>query len=484
MKIIKICVLILIITIISQQVEAQIYVSTQGSDKNNGTPDHPFATPAAALRKAREIRRLHEFANNGIHIIVKGGRYQFDEPLFVRPEDSGTPASPTWIEAAPNEQPVFSGGIHISGWKLLKENINGLPKNAKGKIWVADVPLATGNIFNFRQLWVNDKKAIRAKSENGDTMSRILSWDHASQTCWIPKPNTADLSKITGMEMFIHQWWAIAILRIKSFEVQGDSVKLSFYQPESKIQSEHPWPAPWLSTKTGNSAFYLSNALQFLDEPGEWYLDQLNKKIYYWPRQGENMPSADVVAPSLETLIKIEGTADNMVSNFYFKGISFQHTGWLRPSQMGHVPLQAGMFLLDAYKLKIPGTADKRGLENQAWIGRPAAAVEIAFAHNTKFENCSFKHLASTGLDYKKGTHDDEIIGNLFKDIGGTAIQVGVFSDEAVETHLPYDPSDERITILFKDGSSRDISDVDNALIHHNLASPVKKFYICYANIS
>jgi uncharacterized protein len=53
-----------------------------------------------------------------------------------------------------------------------------------------------------------------------------------------------------------------------------------------------------------------------------------------------------------------------------------------------------------------------------------------------------------------------------------------VFTGETVNT--TYDPSDERIQILFKDGMVRDISAVDNALIHQTLSSPVKKFYICY----
>jgi HD superfamily phosphohydrolase len=52
-----------------------------------------------------------------------------------------------------------------------------------------------------------------------------------------------------------------------------------------------------------------------------------------------------------------------------------------------------------------------------------------------------------------------------------------VFTGETVNT--TYDPSDERINILFKDGRVRDISMVDNALIHQALSSPVKKFYIC-----
>jgi HD superfamily phosphohydrolase len=53
-----------------------------------------------------------------------------------------------------------------------------------------------------------------------------------------------------------------------------------------------------------------------------------------------------------------------------------------------------------------------------------------------------------------------------------------VFTGQAINT--TYDPSDERINILFKDGSVRDISQIDNALIHQQLAGPVKKYYICY----
>src|SRR5207244_11594997 len=106
--------------------------------------------------------------------------------------------------------------------------------------------------------------------------------------------------------MVIHQWWAIAILRIKSLQVQGDSAMLRFHQPESRIQSEHPWPAPWISAKTGNSAFYLTNAIQFLNQPGEWFLDVKNRKVYYWPPDNENMSTASVIAPSIEKLVKIE----------------------------------------------------------------------------------------------------------------------------------------------------------------------------------
>lgn len=55
-----------------------------------------------------------------------------------------------------------------------------------------------------------------------------------------------------------------------------------------------------------------------------------------------------------------------------------------------------------------------------------------------------------------------------------------VFTGQTANT--TYDPVDEKINILFRDGQVRDISHVDNALIQQTLASAVKKFYICYLN--
>ena len=429
--------------LIADMYAAEIWVSPTGSDANPGTKDKPLAHIDIALRKARELRRLSDPSiGKGITIFVKGGLYELEETIFIRPEDSGTTASPTLIQAVGNETPILSGGTRIKGWRKAL-NVAGLPVSAIGKVYEADAPFIGDEVLNFRQLWVNNNKAVRAKSTQGDLMERILSWNKKDETCWIPKPKY-DIRNAKGVEMLIHQWWAIAILRIKEVEVKGDSAKLSFYQPESRVQSEHPWPAPWISKETGNSAFFLSNAIQFLDEPGEWYLDRRAGKVYYWPKSNENIQSADVRVPVLETLVKMQGTIDRPVSNVFFKGISFQHASWLYPSKNGLVPHQAGMFMLDAYKLKIPGTPEKKSLENQAWVGRPAAAVEVSYSNNTSFENCRFEHTASTGLDYKEGTNNDKIVGNLFKDIGGTAILVGEFSDEGQEVHLPYNPADER----------------------------------------
>ncbi|UKM64330.1 right-handed parallel beta-helix repeat-containing protein [Flavobacteriaceae bacterium GSB9] len=417
-----------------------IWVSNSGDDTNSGEENSPLASVNMALRKVRNLRRLNNpKVQGGVKIILKEGNYQLEEPIFIRPEDAGTAESPTTIMAQTGTNPIISGGVEITDWKKAGA-INGL---RAGEVWVADAPRKAGAILDFRQLWVNGSKAVRAKSTSGDKMDRILSWDKKSETCWIPFKDKS-IKFEPGMEMFIQQWWAIANLRIKNMEVKGDSAKLYFHQPESRIQSEHPWPAPWISKKTGNSAFYLNNAKSLLNEPGEWYLDKENAKIYYYPKKGEKLRSLEVVAPILESLVEIKGTVDFPVSHVYFKGISFQYSNWLRPSQQGHVPIQAGMYLLDAYKLKNPGTPDKAGLENQAWIGRPRAAVEVNFANHLRFQDCKFQHLSSTGLDLNKGTNNNLVQGNLFKDIGGSAINVGVFSEEAFETHLPYNPKDVR----------------------------------------
>ena len=43
-----------------------------------------------------------------------------------------------------------------------------------------------------------------------------------------------------------------------------------------------------------------------------------------------------------------------------------------------------------------------------------------------------------------------------------------------------YNFENERIHILFKDGTVKDISEVNNALINENLKGTIKKYYICY----
>ncbi|MEI7422203.1 MAG: right-handed parallel beta-helix repeat-containing protein [Prolixibacteraceae bacterium] len=466
LKLVKNLVVLSLILLIACSVSAkEIWVSPSGSRENPGTKEKPLASIQMAQRLARELRRLNDPSiKGGIQIILKGGIYQLDEPLLFRPEDSGTSESPTTIIAAPGEEPIISGGVQVKNWKKLNGTVVGLPKAASGKIWVTDIPEVGGRKLEFRQLWVNGIKAQRASTLTDGKLNRILSVDKPNQIMWIPKPAFA-IKEIKQLELVIHQWWAIANLRVKNIRVMGDSAAVTFHQPESRIEFEHPWPAPFIDAKkdkNGNSAFWFTNAVELLNQPGEWYEDFTTGKLYYWPLENQEMTTAEVIAPNLESIVQLNGSPDFPVRNIHFSGINFQHTSWMRPSKAGHVPLQAGMYLLDAYKLMVPGTPDKKRLENQAWIGRQSAAVEASYANGLVFERCNFRHLSATGLDLIVGAGNDRVTGCSFTDIGGTAIQSGFFGTADFEAHLPYNPTDERDVCRYLTITNNLISDATN----------------------
>ena len=374
-------------------------------------------------------------------IYMEGGTYAFHEPVFIRPEDSGTKESPTIIRSVGDEKVILSGGISIKGWKK------------QGKVWVADVPAFNGRPLDFRQLWVNGKKAVRARDvEDFEKMNRICSVDEKNEILYVPAVSIRRLIDNKGnlkakyAEMVLHQMWCVANLRIRSVEVQGDSAAIRFHQPESRIQFEHPWPRPMVTTDGHNSAFYLTNARELQDVPGEWYHDIDARKVYYYPREGEKMQEAEVIVPAVETLVRVEGTLDRPVCHIRFEKITFSYTTWMRPSEKGHVPLQAGMYLTDGYRIDPKMQRDylNHPLDNQGWLGRPAAAVRVVAARQIDFERCRFEHLGSTGLDYEEAVQGGVVRGCLFRDIAGNGLLVGSFSPAAHETHLPYDPADRR----------------------------------------
>ena len=420
----------------------EIWISPKGSDFNDGTRQSPKATLTSALRQAREWRRTEDNRiQGGITIYMEGGTYAFHEPVFIRPEDSGTKESPTIIRSVGDEKVILSGGISINGWKK------------QGKVWVADVPAFNGRPLDFRQLWVNGKKAVRARDvEDFEKMNRICSVDEKNEILYVPAVSIRRLIDNKGnlkakyAEMVLHQMWCVANLRIRSVEVQGDSAAIRFHQPESRIQFEHLWPRPMVTTDGHNSAFYLTNARELQDVPGEWYHDMDARKVYYYPREGEKMQEAEVIVPAVETLVRVEGTVDRPVCHIRFEKITFSYTTWMRPSEKGHVPLQAGMYLTDGYRIdpKMQRNYLNHPLDNQGWLGRPAAAVRVVAARQIDFERCRFEHLGSTGLGYEEAVQGGVVRGCLFRDIAGNGLLVGSFSPAAHETHLPYNPADRR----------------------------------------
>ena len=409
------------------------------------TPDSSLAD---AVRHAREMRRLGQATDVTIHLAT--GTYFLYEPLRLRPEDSG-------LTIAGNNA-VISGGLKITNWKK------------QGKLMVADVPDFNGRPIDFRQLWVNGCKVVRARSvpvgfaDGSDTfeeMPRIRAYDKKNRILWIPKTAVAKILNAPYAEMILHEMWCTSNLRIKSIDIQGDSAGVRFHNPEAKIQFEHPWPSP-MTPDTGHpSPFYLTNAKELLDEPGEWYHDIRTHKLYYMPRQGEIVREA--IVPVLETLVDVVGSAEHPVRNITMKGITFAHTTWMRPSEKGHVPLQAGMYLTEAYKLRPQiDRPNNHKLDNQGWLGRADAAVELRYAEDVNFDQCRFEHLGGSGLDYVIACRRGTTTNCTFTDIAMNGYVCGSFSPEGLETHLPYAPTDFREVCTGQTVSDCDFHNVTN----------------------
>ena len=425
----------------------EIYVSLQGNDKNPGTKEAPFNTLNRAIKQAREWRRLNwpEVAG-GIYIRLEEGVYAQRNSLFLRPEDSGTPDSPTVICAVDGAHPVISGGVAVTGWKRGC-NHPAVPEKLKQKIWSAEAPLIGNRRVETRQMWVNGHKVQRAAQFPDGGLERMIDFNPEEQAITIPVSQSVNPERLQNagqLEMIVHQRWAIAILRVKSIDAKDGQAVVRFHEPESHLEFAHPWPQPVIGGEKGNSSFCLTNALELLDQPGEWFQEYPSGTIYYYPQAGENMETAEVIIPALETLVTIDGTLSRPVKHIQFNGITFAHTSWMRPSFQGHVTLQGGFPLLDAYKLQEPGLPEKAELENQAWITRPETAIRVRGAEHIDFKHCTFRHLSSTGLDYEWAVTASSVEDCQFTDIGGTALLVGAFPDGGFETHIPFIPADVR----------------------------------------
>jgi hypothetical protein len=425
-------------------VAGEVYVSPHGSDRNAGTKEAPYLTLNRAIKQAREWRRLNRpEAAGGICICLEDGVYAQSAPLFIRPEDSGTPDSPTLIRAVENAHPVISGGVAVTGWKKGCDDPR-ITKELRSKIWVAKAPSFGNRIVETRQMWVDGNKAQRAAQFPDGVMERMIDFNPEEQTIIIPASQIGNLLNARRLEMIVHQRWAIAILRVKSIDVRGEQAVIRFHEPESHLEFAHPWPQPVIGGEKGNSSFCLTNALELLDQPGEWFQEYPSGTIYYYPRSEEDMETAEVIVPALETLMIVDGTLERPVRHIRVEGITFAHTSWMRPSYQGHVTLQGGFPLLDAYKLHEPGLPEKAELENQAWIARPETAIRVRGTEHLTFSRCRFRHLASTGLDYEWAVSSSGIENCVFSDIGGTGILIGAFPDGGFETHVPFIPPEER----------------------------------------
>src|SRR4030095_16518883 len=272
--------------------------------------------------------------------------------------------------------------------------------------------------LGFRQLYVNGQRAIRARTPNKRNKYLTKSWDLVNKQVIINASEISTWARLNEVELVnLHQSQQ-ANLRIASFSLSGNDAIVVPQEPErSEVVLQASLIVMWtIRTKTavggpnpnlGVNAYYFENAYEFLDSPGEWYRNPGTNELYYMPRAGEDMTTASVVAPVLEpTLVEIQGALDAPVHNLQFYGITFAHSNWTQPSRQGLVMVQAVEIF-----------------DNNSLSTMPPA-ISVRNDNNLRFERNIFEDLGATGLGLWSGTHDNVIIGNVFRDIAGTGLAI------------------------------------------------------------
>lgn len=424
------------------QEQATFYVAPSGSDANPGTEAAPFKTITKAQKAVREINGT---MTGDIVVYLREGTYQLNSTVNFDERDGGKDGHYVRYKAYNGENPLITGGMPITGWAIHDE--------ANG-IWKAE-----GVEGNFRQLYVNGKKAVRACFPNAIAANdkgegsfdhdfvRLTKVDSSGRAFDVSADYVKNIKNIENVEIHLMIAWAESILRLEKAEVNGGTAKLIPKDPERTKLFHRAYPmlgTAFTSDPPKQQVFYLENSYDLIDAPGEWYLDEKNQTLYYKPRSGENMGSANVVAPRLNTMFSVLGKdTKNKVGYMSFEGLNFAHSNYTRPSEEGFLDLQAANFNVDV--LPDPGRGNWERLNsNKFLLWRPDAGFRVENAHHFLVKNCTFTQMAATGLDFVSGTNDDVIEGNVFYEIGAAGIMLGKFyQDSTTEIHIAYNPSDK-----------------------------------------
>ncbi|HJM62392.1 MAG: right-handed parallel beta-helix repeat-containing protein [Roseibacillus sp.] len=382
-----------------------IHVSPHGDDKWSGRIAEPNAAktdgPLASLVGARDaIRTLKATSPDGTltsaaTVIVADGRYQMRRTLVLTNVDSGTRKYPVTYRAATGAKPVFSGGRKITGFKRGEEGI-----------WQATIPQVAAGEWRFDQLFVDGRRATRAKTPNvswmsflevkEETLNKPRAGDRKSpthrQTVKLRSEDIKPLLAIKQPElgdvnlMVFHKWD-----NTRRFIGSVDAASKSVVTVGRGMKSWNKWGK--------GTRFHLENYLGALDAPGEWFLSR-SGVLSYKPLNKQDMTSPEVVAPVLEKFIVISGepAAGKLVRHVTIKGLSFQHAQYLTP----------------------PG-----GFE-ASQAASPIDAVVIADgAQDVTIEDCEIAHVGTYAVWFRKGCKNSAIRRTFIHDTGAGGIRIG-----------------------------------------------------------
>ncbi|MGY5060507.1 discoidin domain-containing protein [Streptomyces sp. 900105755] len=364
------------------------------------------AAPCGLLTAQSKVRAATSTMATDIDVVLADGKYQLDAPLFFDSAvgDSATGGHTVSYQAAPGAHPVLSGGQQVTGWT-----------QGAGGVWSASVPAGTDT----RQLYVDGVRANRASGTVATTFTRTATGYTTSNTTLAGWGNISDVEFVYGVE------WTQ--MRCGVASVSGTTVTMKQPCFDNSTKKQYGVNADLPTT--------VENARELLDRPGEFYLDKPAHTLYYLPRPGQQMSTADAEIPHLQNLIQGSGTAANPLRGLSLSGITVEYGAWTTPNTAdGFSEVQANMRLTGASAWQYQGSCDRFSTTDPGtcpygnWTMTPGN-VNFRYTDGLKLTGNTFTHLGAAGLQLGQGVANSAITGNVFTDISSNGVEIGNGTD-------------------------------------------------------
>lgn len=396
----------------------EFHVAPKGLDGAYGTAGAPFATP----KRAREAVRAHRAAHpdEDVTVVLHEGTYRLDEPLVFEAADGGAKGAPVTWRAVEGETVTLSGGEVVTGWNRV---------DGDRRVWCAKVPgLAEGKRYP-RHLWVDGRRATRARWPNSGADPPYVKItgggvadDLEDFTLRFNPGTVKPWQNLADTEIVVLKLWSALRKRVAAVDPAAGTVTL---------RPPHVYTSLSNRARKGMWA-YFENSPDFLDAPGEWCLDRGSGMVLYRPRKGEDMAAARAVVPRLERLVVLAGTQEAPVRNLDFAGLTFAHTEWTLP-EVGHDGRQAFFW----YGGRLAPEA----------VAFPESALHWRWAEGCSLRRCTVEHTGATAVRLEEGCKQCKVVECHVVDAAGNGVMLGVHRDPgqrptggSVITGLPEPP--------------------------------------------
>ncbi|MGC0406328.1 hypothetical protein RKD27_008972 [Streptomyces sp. SAI-126] len=376
----------------------QLYVAPWGKDTWPGTLDRPFATPA---RAQQAVRAQAPRMTSDLVVNLRGGTYHLKAPLRMSQAagDSGRGGHRVVYQAygygTPRQERVtISGGRQISRWR---------PDPRLKGFWRAD---AGG--LETRQLYVEDRRATRLTRDGAGFPGTLK----ATRTGYVTTSAVPRTWRNPGdMEFVYRSGYLEGRCGVAGVSPKGRRTTVTMDQPCWDLAQQLYGGTELLEAPTS-----VENTPSFAPKPGSWYLDRSrpgHHELLYFPRAGEDMRRAQVVAPELESLVTGTGRPGRPLHDIGFRGLTFAYATWRAPSEPAGFASAWSMYLRpgkrdDAQLLTVPGT------------------VAFRTAERITFEGNRFTHLGAQALEFSENSSYNVVDGNVISDVSDGGILMGV----------------------------------------------------------